>query len=66
MKGAKSYGWSMAASVLALIPVVNCCCVVTMPAGLWGLITLMNPDVKAAFARGSVPARGDMDPGFDR
>jgi hypothetical protein len=37
-----------------------------MPAGLWGIITLMNPDVKAAFARGSVSSRGDMDPGFDR
>jgi len=66
MKGTKSYGLSMTASVLALIPVLNCCCIITMPAGLWGLITLMNADVKAAFARGSNPSRGDLDAGFDR
>jgi hypothetical protein len=66
MKGTKSYGLAMTGSVLALIPVLNCCCVITMPAGLWGLITLMNPDVKAAFARGPRSSRGEMDPGFDR
>jgi hypothetical protein len=66
MKGAKSYGLAMTASVLGLIPILNCCCVITMPAGLWGILTLMNPDVKAAFARGPAASRGELDPGFDR
>jgi hypothetical protein len=49
MMNAKNYGLALAASILALIPVTNCCCLVATPFGIWALVALMNPDVKAAF-----------------
>lgn len=49
MKSLQSYGLAMTASVLAMIPCVSPCCLVGLPIGIWSLIVLMNPDVKAAF-----------------
>jgi hypothetical protein len=49
MMKAKNYGLALTASILALIPVTNCCCFVATPFGIWALIVLLNPDVKAAF-----------------
>ncbi|HVS08929.1 MAG TPA: hypothetical protein VMS76_03575 [Planctomycetota bacterium] len=39
----------LVASVLAMIPCTTCCCVVGIPMGLWALIVLNRPDVRAAF-----------------
>jgi hypothetical protein len=39
----------LVASVLAMIPCTACCCVVGIPMGLWALIVLNRPDVRAAF-----------------
>jgi hypothetical protein len=49
MKELKMYGLAMTASILALIPCISPCCCLTLPAGIWSLVVLMNQDVKAAF-----------------
>jgi len=59
MRAMGSYGWAMAASIVSLIPLATGFCCTGMPFGLWGLIVLMNPDVKAGFvtARGVIGER---------
>lgn len=47
----RSFGWSMAASILALIPCTSPCCLVGLPIGIWALVVLRQAEVKAAFAR---------------
>jgi len=37
----------------------NCCCMLGLPVGLWTLVVLLNPDVKAVYRRD--PARGFDD-----
>ncbi len=47
----KSKGLGAVGSVLSMIPVVNgCCCVFGLPVGIWVLIALGKPEVKAGFA----------------
>ncbi len=48
MKKLESYGLAMTASVLALLP-CSACCVVGLPFGIWALVVLNKPEVKAAF-----------------
>jgi hypothetical protein len=48
MRLLKNYGLSMAACICALVP-CSCCCIITMPIGIWGLTVLTDRDVKAAF-----------------
>jgi hypothetical protein len=51
MKSLKSYGFAMTSAILSLLPCTTyMCCVVTMPFGIWALITLTKPEVKAAFS----------------
>ena len=47
----RSYGWSLAASVLALIPCTSPCCFLGLPIGIWALVVLSRPEVKAALGR---------------
>ena len=49
MYGAKRYGVARLAAVLALIPVTSVCCVPGIPIGIWALLILHHPEVKAAF-----------------
>jgi hypothetical protein len=49
MKKCQSYGWAMTASILAVIPCVSPCCLVGIPIGIWALIVLSKPEVKAQF-----------------
>ena len=44
-----SYGLAVAASILAMIPCVSPCCCLGLPFGIWALVVLSRPDVKAAF-----------------
>lgn len=48
MKGLKSYGLALTASIAALLPCSGCLCF-ALPFGLWALIVLLNGDVKSAF-----------------
>lgn len=47
MKNLKSYPLAFTAAVLGLIP-GNCCCL-TLPVGIWAIIVLLKPEVKADF-----------------
>jgi hypothetical protein len=32
-----------------MLPCGSCCCIITMPIGIWALVTLMKPEIKNAF-----------------
>lgn len=49
MKSLQNYGLAMAATIIAMVPCVSPCCIITLPFGIWALVVLMNEDVKAAF-----------------
>jgi hypothetical protein len=51
MKNFEAYNLSMAAAVLATIPCCfnGCCCITSMPVGIFALVLLMKPEVKASF-----------------
>ncbi|WP_224365719.1 hypothetical protein [Hyalangium versicolor] len=51
MKNLESYGLAMAASIIAIIPCFGSCCCIGIPIGIWSLIILNKPEVKAAFPR---------------
>ena len=48
MKQVDNYGLAMTASILALLPCWNCC-LIGLPIGIWALVVLNRPEVKAAF-----------------
>lgn len=43
------YALAVVASILAMINVDGCCCLLGLPVGIWSLLALMRPDVSAAF-----------------
>lgn len=46
----ESYSFAVAAALLSIIPCLSSPCIILgMPFGLWALIVLMDPSVKAAF-----------------
>ena len=49
MMNLRSHGWGLAAGILGLINFGNFCCLLTLPFGIWTIVVLSNPDVKAAF-----------------
>ena len=49
MKKLESYGLAMTVSILAMIPCLSPCCVVGLPIGIWAVVVLSKPEVKAAF-----------------
>jgi hypothetical protein len=49
MKKLESYNLSMAAAIIAMIPCLSACCILGIPLGIWALVVLMKPEVKAAF-----------------
>ncbi len=49
MKKLESYGFAMAASVIAMVPCISPCCLVGLPVGIWALVVLNDAQVKAAF-----------------
>jgi hypothetical protein len=54
----KLRNWTIAmiASFLVMIPCfTSCCCLIGIPAGIWSLVVLFKPDVKAAFANTPAP-----------
>ena len=48
MKNLESYGFAMAASIIAMLP-CSCCCLLGLPFGIWSLVVLSDAGVKAAF-----------------
>ena len=49
MWNVKSYGLAMTGAVLAVIPLCSPCVVLGIPFGIWALVVLNDPQVKAAF-----------------
>jgi len=49
MKELKQWGLCVAASIIAMIPCVSPCCIVGLPIGIWCLVVLTKPEVKASF-----------------
>jgi hypothetical protein len=45
----RTYGLAMAGSILAMVNVGNLCCCLGLPFGIWALIVLARPEVRAAF-----------------
>jgi hypothetical protein len=49
MKTLENYGFAMTASILAMIPCVSPCCLLGLPFGIWAIVVLSDPVVKASF-----------------
>tara|TARA_B100001971_G_C18121306_1_gene499573 strand:- start:217 stop:837 length:621 start_codon:yes stop_codon:yes gene_type:complete len=49
MKNMRSYSWAMAASILCILSGCGCCCPLGPGAGIWAIVVLSKPEVKAAF-----------------
>jgi hypothetical protein len=46
----RSWGFAMAAAIVAMIPISSsACCIFTLPVGIWALMVLKRPLVKASF-----------------
>jgi hypothetical protein len=46
---ARRYSIALLAAILAVIPLSSICCIPAIPIGIWALIVLRDPKVKAAF-----------------
>ena len=52
LRQARSYGLVVASTILAMIPCTSgCCCLAGLPIGIWVLVVIMKPEVKAGFLR---------------
>jgi hypothetical protein len=49
MRRLESFSASMAAAIVAMLPCIFPCCVLGFPFGIWALVVLNDPSVKAAF-----------------
>lgn len=49
MKGLQSYGLANTGAILALIPCCGPCVCVGIPLGIWALVVLRKPEVRASF-----------------
>jgi hypothetical protein len=52
----ESYGWALAAAILAIIPCLSSPCIVLgLPFGIWALVVLMNAKVRDGFLQSETP-----------
>jgi hypothetical protein len=53
MQQLKNYNLVLAAVIVTMLPCTGCCCFwINLGIGIWGLVILLRPDVKAAFGAG--------------
>lgn len=45
----ESYGLAVTSSVISVIPCIACCCFLGIPFGIWSLVVLNRPEVRATF-----------------
>jgi hypothetical protein len=50
MKKLQSFGFVMAATIIAMVPCISPCCWVGLPIGIWALVVLNKPEVKGSFS----------------
>jgi hypothetical protein len=48
LKNLESKGLAMVAAILSMINIGNCCCILGLPFGIWALVAMNKPAVKAA------------------
>ncbi len=61
MRRLSRYGLSVAGAVVSLLPLATGCCVTGIPFGIWALIVLSRPDIKAAFVAMRTATTTDPD-----
>jgi hypothetical protein len=49
MKKMRGWGLSLTAAIVAMVPCISPCCILGLPIGIWALVILLKPEVKAAF-----------------
>jgi len=49
MKKLSQWGLAVGASVVAMLPCISPCCLIGLPMGIWCLVVLTKPEIKAAF-----------------
>ncbi len=49
MRQLRNYGFAVAAAIIACIPCIGPCFVLSIPFGIWALVVLFDPAVRAAF-----------------
>ncbi len=49
MKELTQWSLCIAASIIAMIPCISPCCLVGLPIGIWCLVVLTKPEVRASF-----------------
>ena len=49
MRHLQSYGLVVTGLILAMLPCTDQCCCIGLPIGIWGLMVLSRPEVRAAF-----------------
>jgi hypothetical protein len=49
MQRLRNYWMPMTAAILGIVPCFSGCCCISLPIGIWVLVVLMKPEVKAAF-----------------
>jgi hypothetical protein len=60
----KLYGLGMTGSILAILNIGNCCCLLGLPFGIWSLVVLARPEVRELF-EDSAPSNRDYRDEFD-
>ena len=54
MRQLKRFPVAVAGTIVAMAPFVSSCCCLGLPLGIWALIVLFNPDVRAGFSQSEV------------
>ncbi|MFW6051054.1 MAG: hypothetical protein ACODAU_07760, partial [Myxococcota bacterium] len=50
MKQLRSHTLAIVGAALACIPFINpCCCLIGLPLGVWAIVVLVKPEIKAAY-----------------
>jgi hypothetical protein len=49
MKSLQSYGLAFTSAILVMIPCISPCCLIGLPIGIWAIVVLNDPIVKASF-----------------
>jgi hypothetical protein len=49
MKSLRNYEFAVVAAILAIVPCLTPCCLIGLPFGIWALVVLRRPGVKALF-----------------
>ena len=65
----RNYGFSVAAAIISMVPCCWNCALLGLPFGIWALVMLLRPEVKAAFnghaaseaSYGAPPGNGSQD-----